>query len=206
MERRDLIDIMAPGIRPAAEKFAKIRPAKQERGLYKPRPLPWAAIVLVLLFIVVAFSGNCIPAAVIASIGIAGILYCSLVEKEKPFALQSYKRAKARANSYNLLVDVFYAGRVFDDATTPDMFILECLEAPEPDIFLFTTRQAGKTEGMIRNCVEASIQVFDAAYVKMEQVEGDSKNSTYKITFSNVSDLDALAARKILYADLLELV
>ena len=199
---------MAPDVMTAAEKAdaVGVKVLREERGLYKPRPLPWRIITLAVLVLVVALSAEHPAVAVMASCMIAAILYCSVVHPERWIAIQADKRARARADSYNHLVEVFYEGGVFDDNTTPDMFALECVQAPEPDVFVFTTWQAGKTEDMIRESVEQSLHVFDAAYVKMDRVQGESRNSTYRITFASVSELESLAQRDVRYSQLLEAV
>lgn len=136
--------------------------------------------------------------SVVAFLPAVAIIYATICNPLSAIALQADGRSRAKACSYNLFIDALYFGGVIDEHTEDGDFHLECLDAPEPDVFVLWTKQAGKSLSDIEDACKASLLAFDASEVLIEQVPNAiRKNGTYKITFSKANPIEDLTRRYI---------
>lgn len=155
-----------------------------------------------LALCVLLFLFTDIADAVFALVAV-GIALASAFAPDLPFSIQADFRRAAIAASYNKFIDVLTAGRIIDAQTRREDISLECLEAPEPDIFIFSTSQVGKTEGDIKRIVNSSLLAFNATGVSVEPVRNARRgNATFRITYFSDDEMARLRDMRVSLSDL----
>lgn len=152
---------------------------------YVDAPCPYRLFALIGALTLSLFFPELRSVAVVVVLVIVG---ASMLFPELSITLQADMRARARADSHNRFVDVLTAAGFIDAKTNESNFVLRCENAPEPDIFVMTARQPGKTKEGLETAVSASLLAFDATSAKVEQLG----NSTFRITYSKTSEIDSL--------------
>ena len=121
------------------------------------------------------------------------VVASSLFAPSLPTSIQADARRAERARSLNRFVDVLACSGVIDAWTREADITLRCLEAPEPDVFIFSTSQPGRTREDIEKAAASSLLAFNATGARVDVVGRSARdNATFRIEFFHSSEMDAL--------------
>ena len=121
------------------------------------------------------------------------VVVSSLFAPSLPTSVQADLRRVERARSLNRFVDVLADAGVIDAWTREADITLRCLEAPEPDVFIFSTAQAGRTREDVERAAASSLLAFNATGVRVDAVGRAARdNATFRIEFFHSDEMEKL--------------